>query len=251
MAKQAGIFKVEGTMGDVTFYKSGDGYMVRLKGGISGNRIANDAAFVRTRENGAEFGRAGKAGKLLRTALNSLLQNAADSKLISRLVTAMMRVIKADATSTRGMRNVIDGEVELLQGFEFNSEGKLSSCLYAPYDASINRATGQFSVAVPPFIPSHMIAAPGGATHYKFITGAAEVDFTAGSYKVDTKETPVQILDNMPTAAVSLESTLTPGSTHPLFLALGIEFYQEVNGEMYPLNNGSFNALTLVKVEGI
>jgi hypothetical protein len=34
------------------------------------------------------------------------------------------------------------------------------------------------------------------------------------------------------------------------FLALGIEFYQEVNGQMYPLKNGAFNALSLVKVDG-
>ena len=40
-------------------------------------------------------------------------------------------------------------------------------------------------------------------------------------------------------------------STHPLFLAMGIEFYQEVNGTMYPLKNGAYNALALVKLSGI
>jgi hypothetical protein len=250
MAKQSGIFKIEGTIGDVTFYKSADGYMVRLKGGVTASRIATDPAFVRTRENGAEFGRAGKATKLLRTALNSLLQNSADSRLSSRLTTEMMKVIKADETSIRGMRNVIDGEVELLQGFEFNSDGRLTSSLYAPYEASINRATGQFTVSVPPFVPSHMIASPGGCTHYKFVSAAAEVDFVAGGYKVDTKETGLLPLDNLQTAAVNLESSLTPASTHPLFLVLGMEFYQEVNGEMYPLNNGAFNSLAVVKVSG-
>lgn len=251
MAKQSGIFKIEGTIGDVTFYKSADGYMVRLKGGVTGSRIASDPAFVRTRENGAEFGRAGKATKLLRTALNSLLQNSADSRLSSRLTTEMMKVIKADETSTRGMRNVIDGEVDLLQGFEFNSEGKLTACLYAPYEATIDRVMGQLTVNVPSFVPSHMIAAPGGSTHFKFVSGAAEVDFVAGGYKVDTKETALLSLNNLATAAVNLESTLTPASTHPLFLVLGIEFYQEVNGEMYPLNNGAFNSLAVVKVDAV
>jgi hypothetical protein len=44
---------------------------------------------------------------------------------------------------------------------------------------------------------------------------------------------------------------LSPGSQLPLFLVLGIEFYQEVNGEEYPLKNGSFNALSIVKASGV
>jgi hypothetical protein len=35
-----------------------------------------------------------------------------------------------------------------------------------------------------------------------------------------------------------------------LFLSLGIEFFQEVNGKRYPLKNGAFNALALVEVSG-
>ena len=65
MARQRSIIKVDGTIGGITFYKSKDGYLAREKGGIPAERIANDPAFQRTRENGAEFGRAGKAGKVL------------------------------------------------------------------------------------------------------------------------------------------------------------------------------------------
>lgn len=57
-----------GELGDISFYKSKDGYMARGKSSVSGDRIRNDAAFERTRENAREFGRASRAGKLLRTA---------------------------------------------------------------------------------------------------------------------------------------------------------------------------------------
>ena len=63
MARQRSIIKLDGTIGGITFYKSKDGYLAREKGGIPAERIRNDPAFQRTRENGAEFGRAGKAGK--------------------------------------------------------------------------------------------------------------------------------------------------------------------------------------------
>jgi hypothetical protein len=55
--------------------------------------------------------------------------------------------------------------------------------------------------------------------------------------------------DATPTATITLTSTVTPGSTNPMFLALGIEFYQEINGQMYPLKNGAFNPLAIVKVD--
>ena len=68
MAKNTSLFKVEGTLDNVTFYKSADGHFVRTKGGVSKSRILNDPAFIRTRENGAEFGRSAGAGKMLRMA---------------------------------------------------------------------------------------------------------------------------------------------------------------------------------------
>ena len=119
MARQKGIIKLKGTIGDITFYKTKDGHLAREKGGIDASRIANDPAFQRTRENGSEFGRAGKAGKTLRTAMRKLLLNSSDSRMVSRLTQSMVKVIQADVVSDRGLRNVIDGEAELLTGFEF------------------------------------------------------------------------------------------------------------------------------------
>ena len=98
MAQQKGIIKLDGTIGGITFYKSQDGYLAREKGGVSADRIANDPNFQRTRENGAEFGAAGKAGKLLRTAFRNILQNSADNRMVGRLTSEMVKVIQADLT---------------------------------------------------------------------------------------------------------------------------------------------------------
>lgn len=251
MAQQKGIIRIEGTLGGMTFYKSQDGYLVREKGGVSADKIANDPNFQRTRENGAEFGRAGKAGKLLRTALRAQLQNASDSRVVSRLTTEFLKVIQADATNTRGMRNVIDGEAELLEGFEFNNSGKLGSTLYAPFTTTIDRPSGALTVDVPSYVPLNMIAAPGGATHYKIVSAGVEIDFENETYTVDVNESAVLAWNATATAALSLANAVTAASTHPLFLVLGIEFYQEVNGQMYSLKNGAYNPLAIVKVSGV
>lgn len=250
MARQKGIIKLDGTIGDITFYKSKDGYLAREKGGVPAERIANDPAFQRTRENGAEFGRAGKAGKILRNALRALLQNASDSRMVSRLTTEMVKVIHEDVTNPRGLRNVIDGEAEMLEGFDFNINGKLGTTLYAPFTTVIDRVAGTLTANIPAFVPLNMVAAPGGTTHFKIISAGAEIDFENETYVSSNNSTAVLPWDANATAVINLANAVTANSTHPLFLALGIEFYQEVNGQMYPLKNGAYNALSLVKVDG-
>jgi hypothetical protein len=251
MARQKGIIKLKGTIGDITFYKTQDGHLAREKGGIDASRIKNDPAFQRTRENGSEFGRAGKAGKILRTALRALLLNSSDGRMVSRLTQAMVKVIQADVTSVRGLRNVIDGEAELLTGFEFNIRGKLGTSLFAPFVGVIDRTTGEITVDLASFIPSNMIAAAAGTTHFKIISAGAEVDFEAETFVATNSETAIMPWDITPTVAISHTNLVTPNSTKPLFLALGVEFYQQVNGTMYPLKNGSYNPLSLVKVSGL
>ena len=251
MARQKGIIKLKGTIGDITFYKTQDGHLAREKGGIDASRIASDPAFQRTRENGSEFGRAGKAGKILRTSLRALLINSADGRMVSRLTQKMVKVIQADTVSVRGLRNVIDGEAELLQGFEFNIRGKLGTSLFAPFVGTIDRVAGTITVDIAPFIPANMIAAPSGTTHFKIISAGSEVDFEAETFVEAHSETAILPWDNEETVAISQENAVTASSTKPLFLALGVEFYQEVNGQMYPLKNGAYNPLALVTVSGL
>jgi hypothetical protein len=171
--------------------------------------------------------------------------------MVSRLTKQMVKVIQMDAVNPRGERNVIDGEAELLLGFEFNINGKLGTTLYAPYTSNIDRPTGILTVDIPSYIPSNMIAAPGGTTHYKIISAGVDVDFENETYVVDSNASAILPLDAVATAVLTLSNTVNAASTHPLFVAMGIEFYQEVNGTMYPLKNGSFNALSLINVSGL
>lgn len=251
MAKQSGIMKLEGTIGDITFYKTKDGFMAREHAPITADRIATDPAFDRTRENMAEFGRAGKAAKTLRNAVRLLLLKAKERTTANRVTAAMVKVVKADATSTRGQRNVLDGELELIQGFECNNNARLASTLYANYTAIINRTTGSCSITVAPFIPADQLVAPEGTTHFRIVSMGAEVDFENDSFIVANSETALLPWDINSTAPVTLDNALPAASTKPLFLLLGIQFFQQVNGINYPLKNGAYNALSFVRVSGM
>src|SRR5690606_14694833 len=116
MARQVGLLKLVGTLGDISFYKSFYGFLARAKTGVDRQTILRDPRFRRTRENASEFGRAAKAGKLLRDAIRPLLKNAKDSMTVQRLTQKMVKVLQADPANKRGKRTVTQGELGLQIG---------------------------------------------------------------------------------------------------------------------------------------
>lgn len=90
-----------------------------------------------------------------------------------------------------------------------------------------------------------MIAAPSETTHFKIISAGAEVDFEAETFVSSSSETDILPWDMTATAVISHSNAVTANSTKHLFLALGVELNQEVNGQMYPLKNGAFNPLAV------
>jgi len=249
MARQKGIIKLTGKIGDLSFYKSKDGYLAREKGGVEAERIKNDPAFERTRENGAEFGSSASSGKLLRDTIRTMMQNASDSRVTSRLTKVMTQIKNLDATSARGQRNVGVGIATpsaqaLLKGFNFNDKAILGSILFNPYDVDL----GTGVITLDGLVPINEVNAPSGATHIALRGAWAKVDFATGEATMEETNTV-----NLPIDATSTNVVLTPvatptGAGTDLYLLM-IEFFQEVNGNQYTLKNGAYNALSVVDVQ--
>lgn len=249
MAKQKGIVKLKGTIGDFTFYKTRDGYIAREKGGIEKSRIMNDPAFKRTRENGMEFGTAGKGGQLIRKASRILMRQASDHRVTSRLVQILMQVVKSDLLNERGKRTIQDGDMGLLNEFNFNEKGKLNSVFFSGYAPSFDRATGVFTVDVDSLVPNEAIDAPRGTTHIQLSAGVCALDFVGRSFEEDSTTSAIIPWDQQMQPALSLTASINGGGVLPVLQLIGVSFFQEVNGEMYSLRNGSFNALSIVGVD--
>ncbi len=249
MARQKGIIPLEGTIGNITFLKTRDGYLAKEKSSIPASRMYTDPAFARTRENWSEFGNAGKGAKLIRATFNQALRLVKDRRLTGNLVKMLVRVVQSDTVHERGQRRVSAGNLSLLEGFEFNSGSRLDQVLYAPYTVTVDRAEGEVSVSVSPFVPAQAVIAPGGTTHCRVIAAAAAVDFEAGSYSGSLDQSADVPYDQQPVTLPALSCNVPAESTLPLLVVFGVQFMQEVNGSMYPLQNGAFNALAVVKVD--
>lgn len=248
MARQKGIIKLTGKVGDLSFYKSKDGYLAREKGGVEADRIKNDPAFERTRENGAEFGSSASSGKLLRDAIRTMMQNASDGRVTSRLTKVMTQIKNLDGSSARGQRTVGVGIATpeakaLLKGFDFNNKAILGSILFNPY--SVDPATGV--VTLNGLVPINELNAPSGATHMTLRSAWAKVDFATGDTDVQESNVENLLIDGTSTDVILTPAATPSGSGTDLYLLM-IEFFQEVTGVQYTLKNGAYNALSIIEV---
>ncbi|MEO8760154.1 MAG: hypothetical protein ABI388_03505 [Bacteroidia bacterium] len=248
MARQKGIIKLKGTIGDVTFYRTQDGHLAKEKTSLDGARIATDPAFIRTRENGSEFASAAKAGKILRDALRAYISGSSDGRVTSRLTALMMKIKTLDATSMRGARTVgtaivLPSAMTMLQGFNFNKRALLGEVLHKPY--TVNAATGEIDINA--FLAANDVRVPQGATHISFTGCWAKVDFVNGVY--NTQTSPVSnVALSAASANVTLIPTAAPTGTGTNIYLIKVEFFQMVNTIQYSLKNGAYNAVAVIQV---
>jgi hypothetical protein len=249
MARNSGLLKIEGTLGELTFYKSKDGFLVRTKGGISKSRIESDPAFSRTRENGKEFGQIARSGKVLRDAIRPLLLQAKDSRVTSRLVKVMASIKNVDGTSTRGNRTVFNGLATpegkaFLKGFDFNNKATLGSILFAPLQIDVSTGTISFS----DFIARNQLVAPSGSTHVSLLSAYASVDFTSEDSQLFLSDVVTLSVDDVTPQTFDLVPSSVPAGTGTKMILFLMSFSQEVNGSFYEMRNGAFNVLNVVEV---
>ncbi|HEX8429299.1 hypothetical protein [Hymenobacter sp.] len=244
MAQQSGILGIRGTVGGLVFAKDGS---IRQKPASNKASFNSSASMARTRENASEFAEAASSGKLLRDALRATIQTASDSKMVSRLTQKMREIIGFDEDNDRGGRMVLKDNIAGLLGFNFNVGAGISQSLFFGY--AVSHANADVTLNISGINPQTDITAPQGATHYEVVFGAAALNFEAKTYTSGAVAAPlgVQALAGPVVAAQAVTATLSAAPTveETVIAVLGINFYQQLNGKYYPLNNNGSNPLAI------
>ncbi|WP_296383818.1 hypothetical protein [Winogradskyella sp.] len=257
MAKNNSFIRLEGTLDGLTFFRKNGENFVKTKSRVSRNRILNDPAYKRTRENNQEFGGAAKCGKAFRESFAGISRLVGDTYLASRM-TGKMRSILPNGTGLRGQRtiNLVDN-IEPLLGFNFDVSKPFDSQFNAPaIGPEITDAKDKVTWDLADFNTDTYVRAPEGATHFKLALAVGYVsnfewDAALKSYE-PVKEQPNAVgvveysaaiaLGGMVSSATSLDIDLSSYAPVPvttaLFAGTAIVFYQMVNGELYELAQG-------------
>ena len=263
MAKNIGLIKISGKVGDLQFFSKDGKTYVGLKSGVSNERIQKDPAFKRTRENMAEFGGAAGVSKAIRAELIPL-RSLFEKNLHTRL-TSIVRLMMNAGTGVRGKRAVeFSLNQDELSGYELNVKSKVSEILFTSIDLTTNAGRNQAVLDIAEFLPSDYLLVPEGATHYKIHLAALSVsDFAPLGVKsiykpvnpaqhgmFITASTAELTVDSAEIGGINLVVDLpgapTLAADVSLFTFVGIEFLQEINGTFYQFATN--NAIRIEKV---
>ena len=122
MAIVKGIVQFTGSVGGFTFYtrRGNSKVIMRTKGGVKKDIIANSPKFENSRKQQKEFGGCSKFGSLSRYAFGGL-HRLADYNLTPVLVGMGRNLMKLDVVSETGKRNLkLSDKKPVLEGFNFN-----------------------------------------------------------------------------------------------------------------------------------
>lgn len=243
MAKQLGPLFLTGTIDGVSFYKSGNRYLVRMKGGPTRKQVLKSPAFARTREHISEFGACSKAGAFLRRCLKRWLP-VCDPLAYQRMTQVMTRIKNYDRVSARGQRGVTLGLQQpegkaLLYAFAFNETRPLER-LFTEQPV-IN---GRRQICLNP----QALVFPEGAT-------AAAVSAVQLSVDLEAKQCqPVAYTECfVPAGHHPARLRLCPkepsGNLATTLYFLQVRFYSLENGQLIPHNGGSSDSMGCIGVD--
>jgi hypothetical protein len=247
MAKVDGLFKIAGTLDELTFYRLKGKHVVRKKGGgFNSKSVLTGPNHIRTRENASEFGNCSRMGKAFRVGLmGMLLPNEFDS-MSQRVQKLMLDLKNCDDVSERGKRTPGLGILtqegrQLLSGFSFNECSQPDQLLMAPYEL------GESSFRIGNLLPKRDVRFPKGATHVGFALGQYVFDFEEGKGKVFASE-PIFVAKGAACLDLEIPAPAYNGSGIVLPV-LKMRFFQEAGGVLYAFKDKEFGVLAILSID--
>lgn len=237
MPRLTSLFKVTGTMDDLTFYHSRtEGYLVRRTHRHDPEKVKNSPQFERTMENATEFGRVTKVAALLRRLMGYKFKSCGDARMTSRLISTLHQVMKKDRTSRRGHRSVGPGMTmpegkEILLGVDLNKTYPLDQILRA--NRRVDLETGTIHIESVP----NMLKWPSTATHVRFRSAWVRMDTTALEGDAVYTETELFGRGQLPSEITLIPERSPEGPGQDLLL-LQVQFYIEEGQQAYDLTEG-------------
>jgi len=248
MNRQTGPIKIQATLGDVTYYKRNGVYLVKRKSVVSRNRLKYSREYEAFRRHQQEFGQASIGGKWIRNAFAPLLEGLTDPNCVGRLTKSVLNVIQSDPVNPAGQRMIQDGDLGLLNGFEFNARCALSQVLKVPIQLETDSTTGSVILGIQYFIPARHLRYPKIASHFQLVLGIASMNVSSGQYQTNFAETvPMPVKSNL-SSTLSISCALSQATTDPVMIVVGVRFSQLVSGVYEPVLNAKFLALGIVQI---
>jgi hypothetical protein len=248
MAKVESVFRIRGTIDDLTFRQTQDGTVAQRKPGPTREQVLHAETYHQTRIHAMEFTRAIHDARLLREALGAALHGVKSSSLNGRMNGLLFAAALKDPDNDWGYRHISAGDASKLAGFDFNKALRLASAFPVKFEHSLDAATGLLQVKLPSFIMRKKKVFPDGVTHFRIVSCGVMINFMDACYWKSIKTSNLLPFSRKIPGPICMEHTLPAGPDDVLVQVMGIEFYKQVNENAVLVNGGAMRILEAAKM---
>lgn len=232
---------LRGQIGNLINRKVGKQHIVQTK--PSGNIRQTEW----TKAAAEDFGRASKAGALLRRAFIPAHQHLHDGNMHNRLVRQMQRAIKGNVNQFVGEMTVNNGNIERLVNYQFNDKCHLQDYVCFDPDLSMDDQK-KLTVSFPSFDPFTSLKIPVRCSHVVLKIDVAAFHFGDNTFKrVGEKEVEIKLYQSeRNVAAQNLAFNCNVTKMETILVVFSVLYLYENGGRCYMQNNKDLHPVGII-----
>ena len=220
-----------------------NGYFQARKIGLTAERVHRDPRFHKTRLLAKEFAQLAVYAKLIRAACctgTTIKCNA------YRLQGLLNRILQQDEAHICGSRKLLNGDLSLLEGFNFNQQALMEETCKIDWEFSEGPEANQVVVQLPSFVPEYFILPPAGIQYCRIYLISAILNLDQTTYTTIMDRTSLIPLKRMHVATTELTVQNTAAAGLLTITALGITWYEHQNGYAKLMPSSTPGPLTII-----
>jgi hypothetical protein len=236
MAIQTGIIPLSGKLGKMIYFRiNGKNY---VRSAPEQYRLSSNS-----RRSAEEFGKASRAASLVKAGMASLIPRINTNYIDQRLRSRFMAVIGSGYSKPKGEREVADGDLALLKGFQLNRYTEHRKLCSINPVVEIDPASG-ITVILPRTPLRQVVNAPARAVSMVVQLGACICNFTGkGGWKVRAKNLVIDLAkENFPRCTAPIPANKMNNSV--VLVAIGFYF---LSASGHPIGDRKYIAGSIIE----
>jgi|GEM_PF-1267095 len=219
MATLNGIVRFSGQVGDFIFYRRGKKDVVRSK-------ALTHQLSENSKKSAKDFGEASRNAAYIRKAFAAMVKDYGTGDLTTRLTKRMHAVFKSITAAHAGHKKISDGNLKLMEGFEFNAYTSLGNLLLQMPKMTL-QDNGFIGLRVPKLATGHCVKAVGRSDAYMLQVMVFNLDLQTGHYEIlKVHDLKVSLnLPEFPGAKVAIPIEME--DERAVFVAIGISYLHD------------------------
>ncbi|MFD2288691.1 hypothetical protein GJU39_23085 [Pedobacter petrophilus] len=218
MAALNGIVRFSGQLGDLVFYQRGKKNVVRRKSDTY--QLSENS-----KKSAKDFGAASRNAAYIRKAFAPLVKLYAYGDLLNRLNKRFIEIFKTIPVEQAGHKKLVDGNIALLKGFEFNSSTPLEKLWLNETDLRIE-ADGLVKLILPEGEIKSLLKPHPKATEARLQVMGFHFDLDdTGGYEIIEVNDLVISLNRSHFPKTALALNLNHQGDKALIITMGISFF--------------------------